>query len=126
MSISSAIAFIWIVHDPTDDKSTMVEVNGLAPSGNKPLPQPRLTQTYVGNYGIITHNELTKLNKTKPYQTWRHLSYLGELCLLYGHNLHGHHRQHLDVNTVELVKTCPGTRTELATQVGNSTQRLEG
>ena len=36
--------------------------NGLEPSGNKPVPEPMLIQTYVTSpYGVIMHNELTYL-----------------------------------------------------------------
>ena len=42
--ISCKIALRWIPLDLTDDKSTLVQVmNGLVPSGNKPLPEPMLT-----------------------------------------------------------------------------------
>lgn len=39
------------------------------------------------------------------------LSYPFYLCFLDGHDLHGHHRQHLNVYTVELIKAgpCAGT-----------------
>ena len=33
--------------DLTDDKSNIGSGNGLVPSGNKPLPEPMLTQIYV-------------------------------------------------------------------------------
>ena len=36
-----------MVMDFTDDKSNTVSGNGLVPSGNKPLPEPVLTQIYV-------------------------------------------------------------------------------
>ena len=32
--------------DLTDDKSTLVQVIGLVPSGDKPLPEPMLTQIH--------------------------------------------------------------------------------
>ena len=31
---------------PADDKSTLVQVMGLVPSGNKPLPEPMLTKIH--------------------------------------------------------------------------------
>ena len=46
--ISYEIALRWMPLDLTDDKSTLVQViNGLVPSGNKPLPEPMLTQISV-------------------------------------------------------------------------------
>ena len=45
MSISSAIAFKWMAQDPSRDKVNIGSGNGLVPSGNKPLPEPMLTQT---------------------------------------------------------------------------------
>ena len=33
--------------DLTDDKSNIGSGNGLVPSGNKPLPEPMLTQFFV-------------------------------------------------------------------------------
>ena len=43
----SEIALRWMTLDLTDDKSTLAQVNGLVPSGNKPLPEPMLIQIYV-------------------------------------------------------------------------------
>ena len=43
------IALRWMSLDLIDDKSMLVEGsgNGLVPSGNKPFPEPMLTQIYV-------------------------------------------------------------------------------
>ena len=44
--------------DLTAGKSTLVkEVNGLVPSGNKPLPEPMLTQFYDAKMAPLGHNE---------------------------------------------------------------------
>ena len=40
-SIFCEIALMWLSLDLTNDKSTLVQV---MPSGNKPLPEPMLTQ----------------------------------------------------------------------------------
>lgn len=37
------------------------------------------------------------------------ITYLLLLCFLNGCDLLGHHRQHLDINTVELIKASPCT-----------------
>ena len=44
--IAYEIALRWMPQDITDDKSG----NGLVPSGNKPLPEPMLTQIYVAKW----------------------------------------------------------------------------
>ena len=41
------IALRRMPQDLTGDKSTLVQENGLVSSGNKPLPEPMLTQIYV-------------------------------------------------------------------------------
>ena len=46
-SISYEIALRWMPQDLTDDKSNIGSGNGLVPWGNKPLPEPMLTQIYV-------------------------------------------------------------------------------
>ena len=37
----------WMPQNAFDDKSTLIQVNGLVPSGTKSLPEPMLTQFYV-------------------------------------------------------------------------------
>ena len=46
-AISCEIALMWVSLDFPDDQSTLVQVMALVPSGNKPLPEPMLTQIYV-------------------------------------------------------------------------------
>ena len=41
----------WMSQDLTDDQVNVGSGNGLVPSGNKPLPEPVLTQIYAP-YGI--------------------------------------------------------------------------
>ena len=57
--ISCEIALIWMSLDFTDDQSTFGSGNGLMPLGNKPLPEPMLTQIchHMASWG---HNELNK------------------------------------------------------------------
>ena len=43
MSISSVIAFKWMVQEPTDDEVNIGLGNGLVPSSKRPLPEPLLT-----------------------------------------------------------------------------------
>ena len=52
--ISCEIALIWMSLDFTDDQSTLNigSGNGLVPTGNKPLPEPMLTQIYVATRPI--------------------------------------------------------------------------
>ena len=45
--ISYEIVLRGMQLDLTDDKSTLVQGNGLVLSGNKPLPEPMLIQIYV-------------------------------------------------------------------------------
>ena len=45
MSTSCEIVLRWMPHTTCEDKST--SVNGLVPSGNKPLPEPIFTKFYV-------------------------------------------------------------------------------
>ena len=59
--ISFEIAPRWMLLDLTIDVS-IGSGNGLAPSGNKPLPEPMLTQIYVAkclneltHWGCVTH-----------------------------------------------------------------------
>ena len=51
--ISCDIAIIWMSLGFADDQSTLVQ--GLVPSGNKPLPEPLLTQISVN----IWHHKVT-------------------------------------------------------------------
>ena len=44
---SSKIAFRWMSLDFTDEKSTLVQLVALVPSGKKPLAEPILTHVYV-------------------------------------------------------------------------------
>ena len=44
---SCEIVLTWMPQDLTDDKVNIGSGNGLVPSGNKPLPEPMLTQIYV-------------------------------------------------------------------------------
>ena len=49
--ISYEIALRWMQQGLTDDKSTLVQVVAWCrPSGNKPLPEPKLTQIYVAKW----------------------------------------------------------------------------
>ena len=43
---------------------------------------------------------------------WKELSYPGFEGVLDGHELHGDHRQDLDVNTIELIEAGPRARTK--------------
>ena len=45
--ICCEIAQIWMSLDFTDDQVNIGSGNGLVPSGNKPLPEPMLTQISV-------------------------------------------------------------------------------
>ena len=42
MGIFSAVTLGWMAQDPADDTWTLIQV----PDGNKPLPDPVLTQIY--------------------------------------------------------------------------------
>ena len=46
--VSHEIALRWMPQKLTDDN--IVSGNGLVPSGNKPLPEPMLTQSYVAKW----------------------------------------------------------------------------
>ena len=46
-----------------DDKSTLVQVNGLLPTGYKPLSEPMLTKFCV----TVWHHELTHCGLVTPY-----------------------------------------------------------
>ena len=64
LSAPSDIGLSWVPENLTDGKSTLVQVmaglhwwsvnigsgNGLVPSGNKPLPEPMLTQIFVATW----------------------------------------------------------------------------
>ena len=48
MIVSFEVAFIWMPQDFTGDYLVNIGPgSGLVPSGNKPLPEPILTQIYV-------------------------------------------------------------------------------
>ena len=46
LSISCAIAFRWMPQNTLNAKSTLVQLNGLVPSGSKPLAKLMLTKFY--------------------------------------------------------------------------------
>ena len=48
-----------MLQDLTNDQSSLVEVNGLVLSGNKPLPQPMLTQLLWHHLASLGVNELS-------------------------------------------------------------------
>ena len=57
--ISCEITIIWMSLDFTDDQSTLVQVMGLCRQGNKPLPEPMLTQI-CHHMVSLGHNELSQ------------------------------------------------------------------
>ena len=54
------------------DDVNIVSGNGLVPSGNKPLPEPMLTQFYV-SLASLGHNELTLIMLNVVKETLKHI-----------------------------------------------------
>ena len=52
-STTCEIAVTWMPQN-TFDEVKIGSGNGLMPSGNKPLPEPMLTQCYVGHNAFIS------------------------------------------------------------------------
>ena len=53
-----------MLQNPSDDKSALVRVIGLVPSGNKPIPEPTLIQ--ISSIQVSVHHEkITNIHFTK-------------------------------------------------------------
>ena len=68
----------WMSQKATDDMSTLVQGNGLVPTGTKPLPQPMLNNI-CGNTMPTGNNELIKLTKHlkgTPYLSFHVMGFL--------------------------------------------------
>ena len=66
--ISCEIALIGMSLDFADDQSWNIgSGNGLVPSGNKPLPEPMLTQISRRHIASLGHNELNHCGLVTPY-----------------------------------------------------------
>ena len=84
MSISSAIAFKWIAHYPTDEKPTLVQVMDLQ-TGKKPLRVPMHQQAkshYVNQYWL---RFMTSYDVILPQ--WIRVSFQRPIALHAGHDL---------------------------------------
>ena len=106
MRTSCEISLSWMLQNAFDDKSTLVEDNGLVSSGNKPLPEQISTHISVLCRHVVSpgHNELTKTGSNSFSISLSRVTRLRQLnactCMYFHGKISAYHPIDFDSNLV--------------------------